>query len=260
MEAMRETVPPAGTSDLEGHLAELATIGLEDEADHVVVEAIESMVMHPDYPCLGAHSVFRQQNASVHVFDDLEDEGTPSELVVRLSEFADSVDADQGFASFVALFQQPSIRDERHFERVLWQLLQRLHDADPQPWADGISPDPEDPHFAFSVGGTGFFVVGLHPQASRIARRAPLPTLVFNLHEQFEDLRASGKYPRMRDTIRRRDTAVQGTVNPMVNDHGDASEAVQYSGRAVGEEWQAPFNPHSSTPEEPADSAPEGQE
>ncbi|KRE42169.1 YqcI/YcgG family protein [Knoellia sp. Soil729] len=80
---------------------------------------------------------------------------------------------------------------------------------------------------------------------SRIARRAPLPTLVFNLHDQFEELRASDKYARMRDTIRRRDTAVQGTLNPMVNDHGQGSEAAQYSGRAVDEQWEAPFTSHA---------------
>src|SRR6476620_7390004 len=75
------------------------------------------------------------------------------------------------------------------------------------------------PHFAFSLAGTAYFVVGLHPAASRIARRTPLPTLVFNLHEQFEELRQSERFERMRDTIRRRDQALQGSVNPMVADH-----------------------------------------
>jgi len=251
MEQVHETAQ-ATPPDLEEHVAELASNGLERESDDaVVMDAIESMVLHPDYPCLGAHSVFRRQNASMHVLDDLEAEDASAELLARLRRFASEVDRDDGFASFVAVFQQPAIRDERHFEELLWQLLQRLHDADAQPWAQGISPDPDDPHFAFSVGGTGFFVVGLHPQASRIARRAPLPTLVFNLHEQFEELRASGKYPRMRDTIRRRDTAVQGSVNPMVNDHGQGSEAAQYSGRAVSDQWQAPFTSHEPDADAP---------
>jgi FPC/CPF motif-containing protein YcgG len=68
-----------------------------------------------------------------------------------------------------------------------------------------------------------------------------MPTLVFNLHEQFELLRQSGVYPRMRDKIRERDEQLQGTTNPMVADHGEASEAGQYSGRRVGPTWQAPF-------------------
>ena len=93
--------------------------------------------------------------------------------------------------------------------------------SDDQPWAPEVSADPKDPHFGFSVGGTPFFIVGLHPRASREARRMPLPILVFNLHEQFEALRESGGFERMRDAIRRRDEELQGSVNPMVSDHGE---------------------------------------
>ena len=105
-----------------------------------------------------------------------------------------------------------------------------------------MAADPEHPHFAFSVAGTAFFVVGLHPNASRVARRAPVPTLVFNLHVQFERMRADGRYQRMRDTIRRRDTELQGSLNPMVSDHGETSEARQYAGRAVPPDWTPPFD------------------
>ncbi len=44
-----------------------------------------------------------------------------------------------------------------------------------------------------ALSARAFFVVGLHPGASRLARRTPMPCLVFNLHEQFEQLKASGK-------------------------------------------------------------------
>ena len=70
-----------------------------------------------------------------------------------------------------------------------------------------------------------------------------MPTLVFNLHAQFEQLRASGTFSRMRDRIRARDRALQGQINPMVSDHGTSSEARQYSGREVGPDWRAPFEP-----------------
>ena len=59
--------------------------------------------------------------------------------------------------------------------------------------------------------------------------------LVFNLHSQFEELKASGRYDHMRDLIRGRDVELQGSVNPMVADHGEQSEARQYSGRAVAD-------------------------
>jgi FPC/CPF motif-containing protein YcgG len=53
----------------------------------------------------------------------------------------------------------------------------------------------------------------------------------------------------MRDRIRTRDEALQGSINPMVTDHGLASEARQYAGRAVGEGWHAPFRASGPAPE-----------
>ena len=76
---------------------------------------------------------------------------------------------------------------------------------------------------------------------SRPARRFPRPTLVFNLHAQFETLREEGKYERMRERILERDVELAGSINPMLSRHGDASEARQYSGRVIEKGWQCPF-------------------
>lgn len=210
--------------------------------------ALATMVAGPDYPCLGARSVFNTDRATVVTFEQLAGPATAAGLLTALQRFARTVDPDEGFASFVAAFRGPVIRDERHFEQLLWHQLQQLHDLDPHEWNREVSADPDDPHFAFSVAGTAYFVVGLHPQASRLARRTPAPVLVFNLHAQFEQLRESERFPRMRDRIRARDRELQGSINPMVADHGAASEARQYSGRPVGDQWHAPFTPHDTEP------------
>ena len=52
--------------------------------------------------------------------------------------------------------------------------------------------------------------------------------------------------PDLRDTIRRRDAALQGSVNPMVADHGSSSEARQYAGRKVEADWAPPFETSAS--------------
>ena len=210
---------------------------------HELASALAEMVSHPGYPCLGARSVFHRDRATVRVYDELAGDGVAALLLADLRQFAATTDPDAGFASFVATFRGPCIEDERHFERLLWSQLGQLHNIDDQSWNEGVSADPTDEHFAFSAGGTAYFIVGLHPKASRDARRTPTPTLVFNLHEQFEELRASGRFSRMRDKIRERDVNLQGTVNPMVADHGQDSEARQYSGRQVGPGWTAPFPP-----------------
>lgn len=240
---------------LEQLLEERAAEDLGDGPSSDIVAAIEEMVSHPEFPCLGARSVFRRDAATLVVLDDLADTspgGSLDTLGGALAQYAQEVDVDGDLVSFVACFRGPLPDDEPTFEGLLWGALQHLHDNDDAPWADGVAADPDNPHFAFSVAGTAFFVVGLHPNASRVARRAPLPTLVFNLHEQFERMRGDGRYQRMRDTIRRRDTELQGSLNPMVSDHGDTSEARQYAGRVVPEDWSAPFEPDPDAVPDPS--------
>jgi FPC/CPF motif-containing protein YcgG len=234
------------TEPLEELLDDQAAEQLEDAPRRDIVAAVEEMVAHPEYPCLGARSVFRRDAATLLVLDDLADTsegGSLDALGAALARYADEVDIEGDLVSFVACFRGPVPAGERDFEALLWGALQHLHDHDDEPWADGVAADPDNPHFAFSLAGTAFFVVGLHPNASRVARRTPLPTLVFNLHDQFERLRGDGRYQRMRDMIRRRDADLQGFPNPMVSDHGQTSEARQYAGRAVPDDWSAPFEP-----------------
>lgn len=214
------------------------------DPEEVLIQALPEMVSHPQYPCLGARSVFHRDRATLRLYDELADPEVAPVLLEDLREFARTTDPHSGFASFVAAFRGPAVEDERHFEQLLWSQLTQLHEADHDIWNVNVSADPTDRYFAFSAAGTAYFIVGLHPRASRDARRTPIPTLVFNLHEQFELLRESGGYPRMRDKIRERDEQLQGTTNPMVADHGASSEACQYSGRRVGVAWEAPFASH----------------
>jgi FPC/CPF motif-containing protein YcgG len=174
------------------------------------------------------------------------DEASPA-LFEDLMSFARDADPADGFTTFLAAFpgagsRKPSeVLDEHDFERRLWRQLRSLRRIDGAAWDPAVSSDPSDDHFGFSLGGTAFFVVGLHPGASRKARQSQVPVLVFNLHEQFDRLRADARFETFRDTIRRRDLRLQGSLNPMVADHGSASEARQYSGRAVAKSWRAPF-------------------
>ena len=233
------TRPPA--KKLNTLLGSAAERDLETGPDGGVVRALTEMVTHPEYPCLGARSVFRRDTASIVVLDEMDHADDLASLSEALVTFADQTRDSEHFVSLIAAFRSPAVTTEAQFEKLLWGVLQTLHDGDDQPWAHGVSDDPAQPHFAFSHAGTAFFIVGLHPGASRIARRAPLPMLVFNLHEQFERLRAEGGFDRMRSAIRTRDTRLQGGVNPMAEDHGDSSEARQYSGRAVDDAWEPPF-------------------
>ncbi len=148
------------------------------------------------------------------------------------------------FQSLVVIFEAPETLGEDVFEQCLWTRVQSLADKDAwhgQDYDHRVSSDPDSPHFSLSFGGEAFFVVGLHPAASRPARCFARPALVFNAHDQFERLRTEDRYETLRDCIIARDVAIAGAPNPMLARHGEVSEARQYSGRVVESDWRCPF-------------------
>ncbi|MFL6514134.1 MAG: YqcI/YcgG family protein, partial [Chthoniobacterales bacterium] len=64
----------------------------------------------------------------------------------------------------------------------------------------------------------------------------------------FERLRTDGKWKKMQTAIRARELVLQGSVNPMLSDFGQESEARQYSGRAVPEDWSPPAGGEGKCP------------
>ena len=204
-------------------------------------------ILAPSYPCLGAKAALHSGSCSVALYPQLATPATTEALSRDLREFRQAMpETDDSYSTFVAVFEQPRKIDETRFEELLWRQLRQLHHVDTEPWAADVSADPADAHFSFSFAGRAFYIVGMHAGSSRRARRFPWPALVFNPHAQFERLRMSGKWKRLQSAIRARDSALQGNINPMLNDFGESSEARQYSGRAVEEKWKCPFHSSSS--------------
>lgn len=198
----------------------------------------------PDFPCVGAKSALAHESIGFIIASSLLGDGDDEHIVTALQAFAAAASSDAVFLSQAVLFPATPPLDELRFEAALWQRLHALHviDARSHAWDPSISPDPDSPHFSMSIGGRGFYVIGLHPAASRAARRFECAALVFNLHSQFEALRADGRYEKLRDAITERDMAFSGSSNPMLATHGVDSEARQYSGRSVGPDWRCPFS------------------
>lgn len=208
-------------------------------------EAFVSFIQDTGHPCLAAHSVVNNEGLKIGNYASLGAAETASVLAGDLKAFVKNrKNTGAAFASFVAVFDHPVYLTEEKFEQLLWQQLQLLHEQDNESWDPKVSPDPEDGDFSYSFAGKGLFIIGLHPGSSRKARSFYKPALVFNLHEQFEQLKEEGKFEKMRDLIRTRDTEFQGTVNPMAEDYGTGSEAKQYSGRKVEDTWKCPFLNH----------------
>lgn len=198
-----------------------------------LIQGFRSFVAQSAFPCVGAKSALNQDRIDFQVCDRLGSANSAALLRTRLAHFS-ACNQNPGLnpTSFVAIFKD-ALDSEDDFHKRLWTQLQAIHDSDikEHPWASEVSDDPASADFSFSVASRAFFVVGLHPRSSRLARRAPRPTLVFNFHDQFEAMRISGRFQKLQTAIRGRDIALQGNINPVLSVYGDASEALQYSGR-----------------------------
>ncbi len=214
--------------------------------DRDIIQKFEQFVRDAAFPCVGAKSALNKGQMHFVLADDICSAWDDLRILPHIGALAKHYrETPDLFQTLVVIFRKSEKLTERRFERAVWDRLQSLSDKDEwlgQPVDPRISTDPEDPHFAVSFAGEAFFIVGLHPNASRPARRFDYPVMVFNLHDQFERLRAEGRYDPLRDTIMKRDEQLAGSMNPMLAQHGDASAARQYSGRQVEDDWVCPFS------------------
>lgn len=226
----------------------------EDETDHAakrpdlapdLAAELNDWIVDRAFPCVGAKSALARGTLKVVTARDITSAWNDVAIHDALLEWAwEYREEPAGLRSLAVVFEGPQDLGERAFEKHMWDRIQSLADKDHwrgQPYDRRVSADPESPHFSLSFGGEAFFVVGLHPHASRPARGFGRPTMVFNLHDQFERLREEGRYETMRQKILARDEELAGDINPMLARHGEASEAQQYSGRLVPPDWVPPF-------------------
>ncbi|HEV7779538.1 MAG TPA: guanitoxin biosynthesis heme-dependent pre-guanitoxin N-hydroxylase GntA [Luteibacter sp.] len=210
-------------------------------------QAFAAFVERHDFPCLGAKASHAQGQLQCLCAHDIADDIDDTVITRGLQSFAARAGEDSLFVSIAVLFPLSMPLSERDFEDALWRRLGAIHALDriDHGWDERVSNDPASPHFSMSIGGKAFYVVGLHPGAGRPARCFESPVMVFNLHSQFERLRADGRYEKLRLAIVDRDIALAGSANPMLAVHGRSSEARQYSGRKVAADWTCPFHAHS---------------
>lgn len=202
-----------------------------------------------NYPCVGARLALSRGSIETHEFGALGDCDNDQPMLDGLSQFVAKIEEsawdDDTVHSYAAIFHGPFGMNELRFESLMWAQLWQTHKLDVLAGnlpADDVSSDADSPHFSLSLAGHPFFLIGLHPHASRLARRFRYPVLVFNSHRQFEQLRADGRFEKMQAATRSRDIELQGTLNPNLADFGDASEARQYSGREVPNGWRCPYD------------------
>jgi FPC/CPF motif-containing protein YcgG len=209
-----------------------------------IIESFYDFIKLKDYPCVAAKAAVAQSHINCIVVPDMIREDRDKQILDFIYSFVDGYRSSSGiYHSAAILFENPVDRNEDQFEAMLWKKLQSLSDLDAKQYTydERVSSDPQSPHFSFSLKEEAFFIVAMHPHSSRLARRFTYPVLVFNPHQQFEQLRKNNHFDHMKETVRHRDQHFSGSVNPMLEDFGIFSETKQYSGRAHDEHWKCPL-------------------
>jgi FPC/CPF motif-containing protein YcgG len=220
------------------------------------IEEYLSFLEAKDFPCIAAKAAHERHLIKCMVAGNMACPKDDTAILFFLYDFVDAYrNSNEMYNSAAIIFTGPQIVNEEMFDTLLWQRLQALEmlDAENYKYDNRVEADPVSAKFSFSIKEEAFYIIGLHAASSRQARRFNHPTLVFNPHAQFEQLRASSKYDVMKSTVRKRDIAFSGSVNPMLQDFGDASEAFQYSGRKYDDSWKCPLKiTHATTKDNPS--------
>ncbi len=215
-----------------------------------------TFIENRDFPCVAAKAALAKQNIQTFIAGHMACPSDNEEIIQFLYDFVDQFrSSEQFYHSAAVIFPTTEIFSEAMFDGFLWPKLQAISDLDAKNFKfdDRVASDVHSSNFSFSIKQEALYVVGLHPESSRTARQFKYPVLVFNPHDQFETLRENGKYQNIKNAIRKRDVALSGSVNPMLEDFGDTSEVFQYSGRNYNKNWECPLKlKHAGTKHHPA--------
>ncbi|MDB5222450.1 MAG: hypothetical protein JWN83_1117 [Chitinophagaceae bacterium] len=216
-----------------------------------IIKAYLDYIEQKQFPCIAAKAALAKQNVRCKVAGNMACPKDDSDILKFLYDFVDEFrNSKDIYHSATIIFTGPQTGNEEMFDALLWQRLQALEilDAKNYMYDSRVEADPSSAKFSFSIKEEAFYIIGLHPASSREARKFMYPTLVFNPHSQFEQLRATTKYEAMKNAVRKKDIALSGCVNPMLHDFGQSSEVYQYSGRKYDETWECPLKiTHATT-------------
>jgi FPC/CPF motif-containing protein YcgG len=215
-----------------------------------LAKSLEAFISAVTFPCLMAKAALNSSQLKSITVPHMGCPTHDAEILKFLYQFVDQYkNLNNGYSSAAVIFEKPVTLTETLFEQLMWERLQALSNLDALQYSydKRVSADPVNGNFSFSIKEEAFYIIGMHPASSRMARRFYFPVLIFNPHAQFESLRVNQKYEKVKQVIRKRDIALSGSVNPMLSDFGQAPEALQYSGKQHDQQWKCPLHSKHQT-------------
>ncbi len=144
-------------------------------------DQFKKFIIEDDHPCIMSQTIFSSENYELNTYTGLGSATAASRILEDLKVYLETYDfSTNEFFSFIAVFDDASDYSEKDFESLLWEQLQQIHNLDDENWDKTVSSDPKKKSFSFSVLGTAFYIVGMHPNSSRNARKSPGPMFETN--------------------------------------------------------------------------------
>ena len=215
------------------------------KSDELIIKEYSEYLRKKDFPCVAAKAALSRNHIQCMVASHMACPADDKTILQYLYGFVDGYRASEdSYHSAAIIFKEPVEINETLFDTLLWQRLNSLASLDKQNYRHDlrVDSDPNSPRYSFSLKEEAFFILGLHPGSSRRSRQFKYPAMVFNPHAEFEKLRNSDRYTRMKEVVRKRDVEFSGSVNPMLADFGEASEVYQYSGIRYNTDWICPLS------------------
>ncbi len=215
------------------------------QSSSTIVNSFHSFISDALFPCVAAKDALSKDNIQIYIAQHIACPADDEGILAFLYTFTDAYRVvEKGFHSAAIIFEQPENMSEDIFDNFMWQRLSALKILDEKNYQHDarVSNDPNSPNFSFSVKEEAYFILALHANNSRPARKFKYPTLIFNPHAQFEAMKTTNRYEKMKAVVRKKDMALAGSINPMLSNFGEASEVFQYSGKQYDNNWQCPLS------------------
>jgi FPC/CPF motif-containing protein YcgG len=213
--------------------------------DEAIINEYLEFLNEKEFPCVAAKAAVSRNHIECMVAMHMACPADDQLILQFLYKFIDHYrSAEDSYHSAAIIFKEPAEIDEMRFDTFFWERLNSLASLDKDKYRHDprVDSDPTSPRYSFSLKEEAFFILGLHSGSSRRSRQFRYPAMIFNPHVEFEKLRHSNRYAKMKAIVRKRDIKYSGSINPMLADFGEASEVYQYSGLQYGPDWTCPLS------------------
>jgi len=204
---------------------------------HAAFGEFAAVMKDAEFPCTFAREAFNKDSLLFLFPGRAEDAVAFHHFKQGLLDYLDRLTVMSRFAAAMTVLNvmwqpEPRTLSLPEYQRAFWQLLQRLHDDDEQPWPADIPTDPEQPGWSFCFAGVPLFINLNCPahDLRRSRRVCPTMAMVINPHDSFDVIAGANE----------RGDKIRGHIRSLIQkyDGQPAAPELDSYGRESNREWR----------------------